>query len=311
MTVLAHLSDIHLPPPALPALSSLRLKQLLGVLNWIRSRRTIHTTTALDFVLNDLDDQEFDHLIVSGDLVNFGLREEFEAGAAWLHGFERFATKGRPVTEFVSFVPGNHDYYDGPEGFYSAPFADFMRSDAVGASLGGAAGPDAPFVRIVDQVALIGMNSAIETPLFKAYGEVADSQLHQLGKILKKARDNGFYRCVFVHHPPLSGTTSDHRMLLNDRDFEKVLKVSGAELVLYGHNHVQATHRFDTYDGPCAIVGCPSASVGRVGRYDLARYNLFHIEKTTDGWHTQMTGRALDQKLDRVIRAEQWDFPGV
>ena len=311
MTVLVHLTDIHLPSPMFPPLSSLSFKQALGVLNWRRSRKFIHTEAALSLLLDDLKEHEFDHMVISGDLVNVAASEEIEAGLGWLKALTRFDRVTRPVTDFVSFVPGNHDYYCGPEPFYAPDFTSFMTSDAVGASLGGSDGPEGPFVRIINDVALIGVNSAIPTPLFKAYGQVAETALHQLGKVLKKAKEHGFYRCVFVHHPPIADTTPPHRALLNDAAFEQTLKISGAELVLYGHNHVAATHRFETYDGPCAIVGTPSASVGRSGRYDLARYNLFHIQKGSEGWHTLMTGRALDQSLSRIVRAEQWTFPGV
>ena len=304
MTKFAHITDIHLPNLSFPSLSGLSLKQVLGLLNWYRSRRHLHRQTALDMIKADLLKQNAPHLIVSGDLVNLGLASEFNAGLKWLQ------TLG--TAEQVSFVPGNHDYYGAKEPFdLNSPYIDYMRSDATGASLGGTSGPDEPFVRVYNQIAFIGINSAIPTPLFKAYGTVSDTNLNQLGKILQKAKAHGFYRCIIVHHPPLFGLTSRSRAMTNDEDFSKTLKQFGAEMVLYGHNHLQNYTCFFTPDGPCHVIGTPSASIAKSGPYDLARYNLFSVEKQGQEWKTSITGRGLEPKLEQVVTIEQRTLRGM
>lgn len=312
MTVLAQITDVHLPPLPLPRPTELCYKQLLGFLNWHWSRKKIHRSLALELLLNDLEAQSFDHLIVSGDLLNIALKAEVKAGRAFLERLEALPQfnrsaeiEGQPVRH-VSFVPGNHDYYSGDALFeIEGTYADYMTSDIVGASLGGGEGPVAPYVRKVNNVALIGMNSAVPTPPFKAYGEVSRDQLIQMGKILKKAKSHGFYRCVVIHHPPLPELAPLERGLLNAPLFVDILREAGAELVLYGHNHRQAYNRIVTVDGPCHVVGTPSASAANAERYDLARYNLFEIEKTKLGWKTSIFGRRLDHQLDRIVRAEK------
>ncbi len=303
MTTFAHVTDIHLPSLAFPSLSDLSMKQFLGLLNWYRSRRYLHRQTALDMIKTDLLKQNATHLIVSGDLVNLGLASEFKAGLKWLESLGS--------TEKVSFVPGNHDYYGAKQPYdLNSPFIDYMRSDALGASLGGGSGPDEPFVRTRDQIAFIGVNSAIPTPLFKAYGTVSEANLDQMGKILQKAKVHGFYRCIIVHHPPLFGLTSRSRAMTNDEDFSKTLKQFGAEMVLYGHNHLQNYTCFFTPDGPCHIIGTPSASIAKSGPYDLARYNLFNVKKQGQEWKTSLTGRGLEPKLEQVVTIEQRSLRG-
>ena len=307
MTVIAHITDVHLPWMPLPRFGEVSAKQALGLLNWYRARRATHTPKALELLLADLAEQQFDHMIVSGDLVNLALTEELEAGAAFLKKVEGFVRGGKAQRgAALSFTPGNHDYYAGPAPFEAGgAFTRFMTSDIIGASLGGGTGPQEPFVRLIkNEVVIVGINSAIPTPLFKAYGEVSTYQLAQMGKILKKAKAHGFYRCVVVHHPPLLKLAGKNREMLNAEAFARTLEEAGADLVLYGHNHRQGYNRLKTVDGPCHLVGAPSASGANAERYDLARYNLFDITREGSSWRTSLSGRGLDPRVSRIQRAE-------
>ncbi len=311
MTVIAHLTDIHLPPVPVPQLRELSLKRLLGFLNWHRSRKFLHNADVVERIVRDLKQQNFDHLIVSGDLVNLALEAEFVAGAEWM------ARLG--PTENISFVPGNHDYYGSAENFTArtahhgtasvAPLSAYMQSDyhqsdtlqPVRDFLSGAGnGPLQSFLKVVGEVAIIGLNSAIPTPPFKAYGELDAASLAFLEDCLPALKRAGFYRCVVLHHPPIAGLTPARRALRNAQELNAQLVIYGAELVLYGHNHRQQVNRLETSDGFCHVVGTPSASICKAGPYDRARYNLFHIERTKDSWKTSMQGRGLIEDYGAV-----------
>ena len=71
--VLAHLSDIHLPPTSRMPLSALNVKRALGAVNWMRYRRHVHSRTVLDAIIADLKSQGPGHIAVTGDIVNLGL----------------------------------------------------------------------------------------------------------------------------------------------------------------------------------------------------------------------------------------------
>lgn len=311
-TTLAHLTDIHFPQNPRFSMSEISLKRFFGFLNWHLSRKSMHLSKTLDEISKDVLAQKFDHMIVSGDLVNLSLRKEYEAGLYWMKQFGE--------TSDISFVPGNHDYYgknpmlspnrlEGSQSAGSVGVASndggtllpYMTSDKQGKALGGAEGPDLPFVRVVNDVALIGINSGIPTPLFKAYGAINKASLDLLAKILSSAQQEGLYRCVVLHHPPLSGITSLSRGLKNDHELTALLEQLGAELVLYGHNHKQHHVRLNTSTGLCHIIGTPSASIGDDSRYELARYNLFSIQKSTSGWVTKMQGRGLKENNGQVV----------
>jgi 3',5'-cyclic AMP phosphodiesterase CpdA len=309
-TIIAHLTDIHFPQRPVPSFSELSFKRFFGLLNWHISRKSMHLSGTLEVITKDVLAQTYSHLIVSGDLVNLSLHQEYISALPWM---ERF---GAPSG--LTFVPGNHDYY-GPTPFLpsvsSLPLSGgvdetkrqprdllpFMTSDEKGVELGGATGPELPFVRVVNDVALIGLNSRVPTPLFKAYGRLNENSLDALEHILNTCKIADLYRCVILHHPPLPGITTLSRGLQNDHLLQALLRETGAELVLYGHNHKQHHERLTTNHGVCHIVGTPSASIGFNSRYELARYNLFTIQRLAEGWSTKVQGRGLQENYGDVV----------
>jgi 3',5'-cyclic AMP phosphodiesterase CpdA len=100
---LAHVSDLHLGP--LPDVKPRQLfsKRIFGYMNWRRGRGRMHRVEVVAAMLADLKLQAPDHVIVSGDLVNIALPQEFVFAAEWLRKL------GPP--DRVTVVPGNHDAY--------------------------------------------------------------------------------------------------------------------------------------------------------------------------------------------------------
>lgn len=294
MTTIALLTDIHLPTALQFGGGEYSIKRFFGFLNWHLFRKAIHQAGPLKLLTSDLQSQEVDHIFVSGDLVNLGLKAEFETGMEWMETLRSFSD--------VSYVYGNHDYYGISENVLPCEALNsYMTSDERGAALGGGSGPSRPFVRVVSNIAIIGVNSGVPTDLFKAYGKISSQALSKLSLILHACAEAGLYRCVVMHHPPLAGLTHRSRSLLNDEAFTHLLKDAGAELVLYGHNHRQVVSKIDTVSGICHVVGTPSASVAVAGHYDLARYNLFSISGAPGEWVANMSGRGVDERLETVV----------
>ena len=87
--------------------------------------------------------------------------------------------------------------------------------------------------------------------------------------------------------------------------FLEVLKQLGAELVLHGHDHVNMLNLADTVDGPVPLIGVPSCSVAPGAREDdPAAYNLFSIDRESDGWRCEMVSRGIgpDGSIVEVAR---------
>ena len=232
---LAHVSDVHLSPAPGVALRHLNVKRGLGYLNWQRQRRRTHNRAALDLVSPTCCAQARSYRHHRRSDQSWDCRSEYEAATAWLHEV------GTP--HHVTVVPGNHDIYsalrDDPG---VEPWADYMRADAFGAKFDSSPPAQFPFVRRVGPIALIGLNSAVETPPFVAAGEVGKAQLDALDELLPQLEAEGLVRVVLIHHPPLPGQAPPRRAL---RDAARVVGhpgARGAELVLHGHNHRDMSH---------------------------------------------------------------------
>jgi 3',5'-cyclic AMP phosphodiesterase CpdA len=293
---IAHLTDIHLGPIPGFALRYWNLKRAAGYYNWIRHRRSAYHRQVLDRIVADMLAQQPDHIVVTGDLVNIGLPQEHAAALTWLEAL------GPP--ERVSIVPGNHDIYsrigrDPGTGRWAA----YMASDAGGAEFV-RPGSAFPFVRKLGSAALVGVNSAIPTPPFMAWGRVGREQLGALAAALERLARAGLFRVVLIHHPPLPAQASRARGLLDASALQAVLARYGAELVIHGHNHVNMLAWAKGPSGKFPVVGLPSASLGRVHRREpLGRYNLYRIDAANRS--ILMTGRGLTEPGGGVVELER------
>ena len=298
MFTLAHISDVHLGPLPRTRLGQLMGKRLLGYLNWQSGRKTRYRRTTREALIADMRAQKPDHIAVTGDLVNIALPGEFVQAQGWLQEL------GPP--DRVTVVPGNHDaYVPVPDAEGLGRWSDYMRGSDDEPREGRPGNLRFPFVRRLGEIALIGLSSALPTPPFMASGALDEAQIAALPGLLGALGAEGCFRVVLVHHPPLPGQTSWRRALRNADALQDVLRAAGAELVLFGHNHVQSLDRLETEHGVCPVVGVPSASVARSGLESLARYNLFHIARTGNAWTCEMTGRGYhepDGPVDQIER---------
>jgi 3',5'-cyclic AMP phosphodiesterase CpdA len=284
---LAHLSDLHLPMAEAPlAWRDLWSKRLFSDISWRTKRRHIHRPEVLDRLIEDLLAQRPDHVAVTGDVTNLSLRDEFDRSFAWI---ERLG-----AADNVTLIPGNHDRLvalqpgEGP-----ARWARWMQGD----------GEDEarfPFVRVRGTVALVGVNTAVPTPLFKATGRAGDAQIAALKARLAELGARGLYRAVLIHHPIGEGLAPKRKALDDRAALRAAIADAGAELVLHGHNHTADFYPVDGPHGPVPVIGVPSASSiasardFRPGKNNhAARWHLIEIARSSEGWRTCVTARRL------------------
>jgi 3',5'-cyclic AMP phosphodiesterase CpdA len=275
MFTLAHLSDLHLAA-AQPQLSQLLSKRGLGFINWQRKRKYIHRPEVLDAITRDLKTQKFDHIAVTGDLVNLSLLDEYARARTWLD------TLGDPPN--VTVVPGNHDVYVRAAQQMPAQYwADFMRGDD---------GLDRfPFLRRRGGAALIALSTGLPTAPFLATGCLGNRQLARLADVLDQTR--GSFRVVLIHHPPRSPLRRFLRRLIDAPALRRVLAAKGAELLIHGHDHHNAVVWLDGPQGRKIPAVCvPSASADAPhGDEDGAGYHLFTIDGAASQWRCEMAVR--------------------
>lgn len=290
---LAHFSDVHLSPIAGFSARYWNAKRVLGYINWQRKRRAVHRRAVADLLMADALRLQADHIAITGDLINLGLPNEYQAALGWLRAI---APPGR-----MTIVPGNHDVYTR---LHADPgimrWAEYMGSEEQTLAF--------PFVRRVGPLALVGLNSATETPPFVASGRLGAHQIEVAGELLAALGEEGLVRVVLIHHPPLPGLAPPRRALLDAAHFARMLRTSGAELVLYGHNHHERLSWVDTAQGPDSarpipIVAVPSASAAAAYKDEpLARYNLFTFFPAPHGVRIRHTIRGLEAGEGGVVK---------
>jgi 3',5'-cyclic AMP phosphodiesterase CpdA len=275
---IAHLSDMHLGPITGFEPRYWNAKRALGFVNWRRKRSGAFRRDTLDRIVADMHAQSPDHIAVTGDLINIGLPAEMELAAKWL------ATVGPP--DRVAVIPGNHDIYTSMRGDRGlARWDDYLCGDDKQPRV-------FPYVRRIGDVALIGLNSAMETPPFVAAGQLGEPQRTRLSSVLDGLAQERVFRLVMIHHPPLPDQAHPSKALRDAAALANVLTRHGAELVIHGHNHRAMRTTF----GPkhTSVIGVAAASMS-IAHPDepLARYNMYRIAGSADAWSIRMQSRGL------------------
>ncbi|MPZ44792.1 MAG: metallophosphoesterase [Betaproteobacteria bacterium] len=257
----AHVSDLHLPFEPKLGLAQRLSKRQLSAWAW-RRRRNIQSETILAALAAELRAADLDHMVITGDLVNFALPEEFARAAAWLQALA--------PADRISVVPGNHD-----------ALVRVAESEGLGRwSAWTSTDGNWPFVHRREGLALIGLNSARPTAPLLARGRIGADQLARLEAVLNEEARTGRIRVVAVHHPVASGAVSWRRALADRAELGAVLQRAGAELVLHGHAH---NARLDALPGPHGMRGMipclcvPSSSALPNAKDEAARWHRLSL----------------------------------
>ena len=294
---LAHLSDVHLGPLPPVSFADLASKRVTGYVNWRRNRAHRMMDNALDALIADMLGQRPDHIAVTGDLVNLALDAEIETARLWLDAI------GDPPT--VSVVPGNHDaYVPGALDKVKGAWARYMYGD----DHQGEGHATFPYLRRREGLALIGVSSAEATAPFMAHGYFREGQAARTADLLDRTREEGLFRIVMIHHPPVRRATPMHKRLYGIGRFQKLVAEHGADLVLHGHTHLPTLHWIEGRDGRVPVVGVSAASEGFGGHRPPASYNLLEISTDGNRPAVTVTRRGLTGMTAHIDTLERFDL---
>lgn len=294
---IAHITDPHLGPAPLPGLADIRLKRLMGYVNWKRGRERLNDMGLVARLVEDLRTQRPDHVAVTGDLVNLAMPAEFRRAATWM------ATLGDPAD--VSFVPGNHDaYVRAAMPMLKATFAPWTTGDSGASTF--------PYLRVRGDVAIIGLTSGLPTAPLMATGKLGRNQLEDFAAMLDETGARGLGRVVLIHHPPLAGSAPPLRGLTDAAAFERILGEHGAEAVLHGHTHRRLVRSLEsrgtkTVGGRVPVLGAPSAAAATLDPRYRGAYHLVRLERRGGSWRVSARSRGL--ALDSEAIGEREALP--
>lgn len=281
MTVIAHLSDLHLGPVPFPAAWPWRLKPVLGWINWARQPGA-HDVGLFERMASAVRAARPDHVVVSGDLIELGLVREWQAARAAL------GRLGTPAE--VSWAPGNHDLYttDVPARIRES-LADWL---APAASTGDIR-DHFPRLDLAGHVALITLCSGTPTWLFSAEGELGTAQRGRLAAMLEGLDRGRVLPVIAVHHPPVAPGLSRLKRLRDAQALLDILARHRCPLVLHGHLHKACRQDWSRDGHRLAVIGVASASAtGRHGD-DPASFNLITVAPGDGGFDWQVETRPV------------------
>lgn len=276
MTTVAHISDIHLAPLPPVRFRDLLNKRITGFLNWKIKRQKTMDGEGLTRLVRHLNEQNPGLVAVTGDIVNLALDAEINTAYNWLQ------TVGDP--DRVCISPGNHDAYV-PGQLEKA----LQRWNAY--ALGETVDDNQfPFVRRLNDVAIVACNSAVPSPPWMATGRFEPDQQARLTRCLHRLGEGGYFRIVLIHHPPNQESWHPRLGLWGARNFRRAVAEAGAELVLHGHTHKSTIYSIPGPHGDVPVIGVAAAGTaqGDTGGHDPARYNLFRIERLGSSWQCTM-----------------------
>ena len=292
---IAHITDPHLSPAPMPGFADLRLKRVMGFINWKRGRERLNDMALLKRLVEDLRAQRPDHVAVTGDLVNIGMAAEFRRAALWME------TLGEPAD--VSFVPGNHDaYVRASMPLLEATFGPWTAGDA---PRGGAT---FPYLRVRREIAIIGLSSGVPTGPLMATGKLGKAQREAFAELLRQTGAKGLARVVLIHHPPIAGVTPPLRGLGRERvpaDRARLRRrgdparpyspAGGALPSLAGRAHGRR--------GGSGARRPSAAAAARDPRYRAA-YHLVRLEREGERWRVGARARGLAPESEAIGERE-------
>ncbi|MET0281432.1 MAG: metallophosphoesterase [Steroidobacteraceae bacterium] len=253
----AHVSDLHLPHEPQLTWAQRFSKRQLSAWSW-RKRRAVQRPEILEALRADIGARAPDHVVVTGDITNFALPEEFSKAGLWLAAL---AGEGG-----LSLVPGNHDA--------------LMPLDAaagIGRWQAFTGGGEWPYVVRRRGVSFIGVCSALPTAPLLASGRIGAAQLQKLETLLRAEGESGQTRVLLLHHPLVDGAVSARKALRDRAALRSVLASAGAELVLHGHARAARLEAVPGPHAPVPVLCVPSSSALPNPRDEAARWHLVSI----------------------------------
>jgi len=200
---------------------------------------------AYNLIANDINQNDFDLVVHTGDLTNHGLRDEYEYACQMLRG----------ISKPIIIVPGNHDAQNvGYELFknYIGPlYGVYEKEDIV----------------------IIWVDSTIPD---LSDGRIGNYMFQWLKKKLKEYSHKKFKIVASHHHlVPLPDAGRERNTLYNAGDVLNLLLNNNVNLYLCGHKHVSNIYNIEGL----IVVNAGCASCKKTRRGDVNSYNIVKLKE--------------------------------
>lgn len=235
--VLMHISDLHIHGLPMNPLAYAS-KRVLGAANLILRRRRRYPRRRAEALVAHLDAQNWDHLLITGDITQLGTRAEFERARSILNPL---LARGH---QRVTLMPGNHDRYV-PEpkgqGAFEAVFSEFIPQGEIATR------------QLTEHWWMVAWDSARPAPWLSAAGHVRPETLSATAAWMKGLPTDAQV-IVANHYPvffPPPHRHGIHHDLVNQSAVHQWLLEHRVTLYLHGHIHHNWIH---AVEGPSGVI---------------------------------------------------------
>lgn len=223
MTQIAHLSDLHILEEG-HAHRTGNAKRRLSILNLGRPESAARRRDRAAHALREARRTGALHLVITGDLTEDGVPEQFDALA------EILEASGWPP-ERVTLVPGNHDAYADAGAFEEAlrgPLAAYRATSTMGAPV------------FLPGLVLMPISTAMNQPVTRSAGAIAGVELEAIERAAEASRRSGATLLVAMHHAPQRRSLLPIQWIDGLRDhaaMTSLLDRFDHAHVIHGHTH--------------------------------------------------------------------------
>ena len=187
--IISHISDLHLPIEKKPTFFQLFNKRIFGYINHSSKRKNTFTLENLNLIFNDINKSNDMHTVLTGDIVNLSLEDEFSSASQLLdHHFKE---------KDLSIIPGNHDAYIKVDYKRSLSYLEkyfYKQKNLIDQE-------PFPYLKVINDIAIIGLSSAVNSPPLMCWGKISSKQINVLEDILKSINGNNYFTIMLIHHP--------------------------------------------------------------------------------------------------------------
>lgn len=241
-----HISDLHLYayPKTWGEWTS---KRFLGAMNlWVRRARQ-YPLKRFKALVQHIQQTQWNHLVISGDLTSLGLEREFYQARSILDPL--LSSKKR-----VSIIPGNHDRYVkeacDPD-LFSMYFGEWFSTDEIKTE------------QINNKWHLISWDSTHPNDWLTAAGTVRHKTFLATEEYIKAQSPDAKF--IIMNHYPIWFPKNYHFHARHElynlyQTYHWVLRQPAVSLYLHGHVHHNWTHKINRNGNPLYIVNSASST---------------------------------------------------
>lgn len=281
----AHISDLHFGHPTWNPLQFFS-KRWIGNLNLLFSRRKEFSSQYLDSLIDTFKRLRINCVFITGDLSCTSLKIEFLKAKAFVE-----TLKEANMQVFV--VPGNHDQYTRKD-YRSQTFYSFFEDTF---------STDSTLSLKRDKVAarylghqwwLVGLDTALATPLFAAYGSFSAQIERKLRETLSSIPKE--HHILLLNHFPMFKQPSPRNTLRRYEALQDLLQeFPNVRFYLHGHTHRHCIADLRSNNLPI-VLDSGSTAHHRKGSWNLIEIasdrglvETYHLDTSKEGhWHADL-----------------------